>query len=172
MIQVGSVVEAKDNAGGITFTCLHVEKGPRRRYARLGELIRMSSSKRKRYSHAKDKQNELLKDRAARISKRVKKKRKIKAKKKRRPNLRPYLGLVIALKNKTRRPGGVNIQFDENYVFTFTEPTKFGPAGKTEGIPNFIGTELKAPIVAEVVQSFSVKRMYVGLLKDKVNALV
>jgi hypothetical protein len=91
----------------------------------------MSSSTRKKYSQAKDKQNELLKDRSARISRRVKKKRKIKAKKKRRPNMRPYLGLLVALKNKTRRPGGVNIKFDANYVFTFTEPTKFGPAGKT-----------------------------------------
>ena len=80
----------------------------------------MSSYTRKKYSQTKDKQNELLKDRAARISKRVKKKRKIKAKKKRRPNMRPYLGLVVALKNKTRRPGGVNIKFDDNYVFTFT----------------------------------------------------
>jgi ribosomal protein L14 len=172
MIQVGTRVEARDNAGGILFTCLHVDKGPRRRYGRLGEMIRMSSYTRKRYSQSRDRLNELLKDRAARISKRVKKKRKIKAKKKRRPNMRPYLGLLVALKSKTRRPGGINIEFDDNYVFTFTEPTKFGPAGKTEGIPNFVGTQLKAPIVVECVRDFKTRRMYATLLKEKVNGIV
>jgi ribosomal protein L14 len=146
MIMVGSKVKAQDNAGGILFKCIQVFGGFKRRYAGLGQVIGAVSSTRKVYRKETDKQK------LAKLAKKVKKKRKIKARKKKQPNLRPYLALLVALKKSTNRGDGSYIKFDKNYMMTFTEPTKYGPAGKTENIPNFIGTRTFGPVTLELVK--------------------
>jgi large subunit ribosomal protein L14 len=154
MIMVESKLKAADNAGGILFTCIRIFGGFKRRYAGLGECVGAVSFTRKVYRHEDDK----LK--LARISKKVKKKRKIKNKKKKQPNLRPYLALLVAIKKSTNRKNGSYIKFDENRVFTFTEPTKFGPAGKTENIPNFIGSKVFGPVCLELVKNKKIRTKY------------
>ena len=140
MITVGSKIKSADNAGGILYKCITVFKGFARRYARLGELVGTIAKSRKSYKETENKQK------LAKLSKKVKKKRKIKAKKKRQPNLRPYLSLLVALRKPTSRKDGAYLTFDENRSMTFSEPTKFGPAGKTENIPNFLGTKAYGPV--------------------------
>jgi ribosomal protein L14 len=147
MIMIESKVKSADNAGGIFSKCITIFGGYKRRYAKLGELIGIVSHSRKVYKHQTNKQK------LAKLAKKMKKKRKIKSKKKRQPNMRPYLGLLIALKKRTKRPDGVYLKFDENRLMTFTEPTKFGPAGKTENIPNFIGTKSTGPAPLELVKN-------------------
>jgi ribosomal protein L14 len=154
MIRVESKLKAADNAGGILFKCTHIFGGFKRRYAGLGELISVVSYSRKSYARVTDK----LK--LSKTSKKVKKKRKIKNKKKKQPNLRPYLGLIISLRKSTRRKNGVYIKFDKNKIFTYTEPTKFGPAGKTENIPNFIGTKAFGPACLELVKNKKIRTQF------------
>jgi len=155
---IESKLKAADNAGGILFTCITVFGGFKRRYAGLGELVGVVSHSRKVYRKESDK----LK--IAKLSKKVKKKRKIKNKKKKQPNLRPYLGLLIALKKPTKRIDGSYIKFDSNSMFTFTEPTKFGPAGKTENIPNFIGTKTTGPACLELVKNKKIKTQFKSVI--------
>jgi ribosomal protein L14 len=146
MLTVGSKVKAADNAGGILFKCTRVFGGFKRQYAGLGETIGVVSYSRKSYRRETDKL------RLAKLINKVKKKRKIKNKKKKQPNLRPYLGLLVALKKSTKRINGLYLKFDENRMFTFTEPTKQGAAGKTNRIPNFIGTRTLGPACIELVK--------------------
>ena len=110
------------------------------------------------YSHRED---VLLQ---SKLSKKVKKKRKIKNKKKKQPNLRPYLALLVAVKKTTNRGDGSYVKFDENRVFTFTEPTKFGPAGKTENIPNFIGSKVYGPVCLELVKNKKIRTRYKSVI--------
>src|SRR3954447_20818401 len=124
MIMVESLLKSSDNAGGLLFKCIRIFHGFNRRYAKLGELVGVVSNTRKKYK------KEFDKIKLAKLAKKVKKKRKIKNKKKKQPNLRPYLALLISLKKITKRADGSYIKFDENRMLTFTEPTKFGPAGK------------------------------------------
>lgn len=158
MIMVESKLKAADNAGGILFTCIRVFGGFNRRYAGLGETVGAVSHSRKVYRKETDK----LK--LAKLSKKVKKKRKVKNKKKKQPNLRPYLALIVALKKSTKRKNGVYIKFDENRVLTFTEPTKFGPAGKTENIPNFLGTKTFGPVCLEVVKNKKIRTQFKSVI--------
>lgn len=151
MIMVGTNVKAFDNAGGIFFKCIRVFGGYKRRYAGLGEFVSSVSQTRKSY------RKETNKIKLAKLAKKVKKKRKIKNRKKQQPNLRPYLALLVGLKKSTNRKDGSYIKFDENRMFTFTEPTKFGPAGKTENIPNFIGTTVKGPVPLELVKNKTIR---------------
>ncbi len=154
MIMVESKLTAADNAGGILFTCIHIFGGFKRIYAGLGELVGVVSHTRKVYRRSTDK----LK--IAKVAKKVKKKRKIKNKKKKQPNLRPYLGLLVALKKSTKRANGTYVKFDENRMFTFTEPTKFGPAGKTENIPNLIATKVFGPVSLEIVKNKKIRTRF------------
>lgn len=147
-------IKAADNAGGIKCKCITIFGGFKRRYACLGELVGVIASSRKVYKQQTNEQK------LAKLAKKLKKKRKIKAKKKRQPNMRPYLGLLVALKKRTKRPEGVYPKFDENRLFTFTEPTKFGPAGKTENIPNFIGTKATGPAPAELVKNKTIRARF------------
>jgi len=149
---------AADNAGGILFTCIHIPAGFKRRYAGLGELVNVVSHTRKVYKKETDK------IKAAKLTKKVKKKRKIKNKKKKQLNLRPYLALLIALKKTTGRLDGSYIKFDENRMFTFSEPTKFGPAGKTENIPNFLGTKTTGPVCLELVKNAKLKTRFKSVI--------
>jgi ribosomal protein L14 len=158
MICIESKVKAADNAGAVLFTTITVRNGYRRKYARLGELIGVVAHSLKSYKHTDDKQK------LAKLAKKVKFKRKVKNKKKKSPNLRPYLGLLVALRKSTRRKDGSYIKFDENRVMTFTEPTKFGPAGKTENIPNFIGTKAFGPICLEVVKNKTIKTRFKSVI--------
>lgn len=158
MIALESKVLASDNAGGILFTCITVFGGFKRRYARLGETIGAVSHSRKVYRRETDK----IKN--AKLAKKVKKKRKIQNKKKKQPNLRPYLALLVSLKKTTKRPDGSYIKFDSNRVLTFTEPTKFGPAGKTENIPNFIGTRTIGPVCMELVKNKNIRTKFKSVI--------
>ena len=155
---IESKLKAADNAGGILFTCVHIAGGFKRRYAGLGEMVGVVSHTRKVYRRETDKM------RLAKLAKKVKKKRKIKNKKKKQPNLRPYLGLLIALKKATHRKNGVYVKFDENRMFTFTEPTKFGPAGKTENIPNFIATKAFGPVCLELVKDKKIRTKFKSVI--------
>jgi len=83
------------------------------------------------------------------LSKKVKKKRKQKSKKIK-PYIRPYLTLIVATKKQTNRKNGSYIKFDENRTLTFTEPKRFGPAGKSTMIPDFLGTRITGPICKEL----------------------
>lgn len=74
--------------------------------------------------------------------------------------MRPYLGLLIALKKQTKRASGVYLKFDKNGLMTFTEPTRYGPAGKTENIPNFIGTKSKGPAPVELVRNQTIRARF------------
>lgn len=158
MIMVESKLKAADNAGGILFTCIKIFGGHKRRYAGLGEVIGTVSRTRKVYRH------ETNKLKLAKLAKKVKKKRKIQNKKKKQPNLRPYLGLLVSLKKSTRRIDGSYIKFDENRMMTFTEPTKFGPAGKTENIPNFIGTKTQGPVCLELVKNAKIRTRFKSVI--------
>jgi len=158
MITIESKLKTIDNAGGILFTCITIFGGFKRRYARLGELVGIVSYTRKVYRKETDK----LK--ISKLVKKVKKKRKIKNKKKKQPNLRPYLGLLVSLKKSTGRIDGSYIKFDNNSVLTFTEPTKFGPAGKTENIPNFIGTKTFGPVCIELVKNKKIKTRFKSVI--------
>jgi ribosomal protein L14 len=158
MIMVESLVKSADNAGGILFKCTRVFKGFNRKYAKLGELIGAVSRTRKKY------RKETNKIKMAKLAKKVKKKRKIKNKKKKQPNLRPYLLLLVALKKSTKRSTGCYIKFDENRILTFTEPTKFGPAGKTENIPNFIGTKVYGPVCLELVKNKTIRDRFKSVI--------
>jgi len=152
MISIESQLKSCDNSGGLIFKCIKIFGGHKRKYAGLGELIGSISKTRKAYSKAVNKQK-LLK-----LSKKVKKKRKIKNKKKKKqPNLRPYLSLIVCTKKATKRKDGSYLKFDENKALTFTEPTKFGPAGKSENIPNFIGTKVFGPVCFELVKNKSMR---------------
>jgi len=153
-----SKIQASDNAGGILFTCITIFGGFKRRYAGLGETVGVVSHSRKVYRHETDK----LK--LSKLAKKVKKKRKIKNKKKKQPNLRPYLALLVSLKKSTRRGDGSYIKFDTNNMMTFTEPTKFGPAGKTENIPNFIGTKTTGPVCLELVKNKKIRTRFKSVI--------
>ena len=108
MITIESKVKSADNSGGILNKVITIFHGFKRRYARLGEMVGIVSSSRKVYRHQTNKQK------LAKLAKKVKKKRKIKAKKKRQPNMRPYLGLLVAIKKRTIRKDGTYLKFDEN----------------------------------------------------------
>jgi len=158
MIMVESLVKSADNAGGLVFKCIRVFGGFNRRYAKLGELIGSVSHTRKVY------RRESNKVKIAKLAKKVKKKRKIKNKKKKQPNLRPYITLLVAVKKTTKRLDGSYIKFDENRILTFTEPTKFGPAGKTENIPNFIGTKVFGPACIELVKNNIIRTRFKSVI--------
>lgn len=156
MIGVEGTTKAADNAGAVVFRCIRVPGGHRRRYGRLGEIVYSISKIRKVYPADTDKKI---------LAKKVKKKRgnmkqvttahKRREKKKRKDRVKsdkvkPYLTLLTALKKSTNRNDGSYIKFDENRSFTFTEPTKFGPAGKSTMIPNFLGTRVFGPCPIEI----------------------
>lgn len=155
---IESNVEAADNAGAVLFKAITIKNGFRRRYAGLGELIGVVAQSLKSYAYTEDP----LK--LAKLAKKVKYKRKIKNKRKRQPNMRPYLGLIVSLKKATRRENGTYIKFDKNRVMTFTEPTKFGPAGKTENIPNFIGTKALGPVCIELCANSTIKARFKSVI--------
>lgn len=140
MILIESKLTAADNAGAVTFKCISVFGGFKRRYARLGEIVNSVSQIRRVYRADLGKKI---------LSKKVKKKRKQKSKKIK-PNIRPYLTLLVGLRNRTSRYDGSYIKFDSNNSLTFTEPTKYGPAGKSTIIPNFIGTRVFGPVCREI----------------------
>lgn len=155
---VTSYLKAADNAGGILFKVIRVSGGFNRRYAGLGEMVGVVSSTRKVYKHETNKQK------LAKLAKKVKKKRKIKSRKKRQPNMRPYLGLLVNLKKATNRKTGFYVKFDSNKMITFTEPTKFGPAGKTENIPNLIGTKVFSPVTLEIVKNKTLRTRFKAVI--------
>lgn len=154
MLMIESRLKSSDNAGGILFTCTRIFGGFKRRYAKLGEMIGAVSYTRKSYPQTTDK----LK--LTRLGRRVKKKRKIKNKKKKQPNLRPYLGLLIALKKITKRANLEYIKFDFNRMFTFSEPVKFGPAGKTDNNPIFFCTKAYSPSCLEMVRTPKIRKKF------------
>jgi len=156
---IESKLKAADNAGGIFFKCIKIFGGFKRRYAGLGELVGSVSQTRKSY---KQETNKL---KLTKLAKKVKKKRKIKNKKKKQPNLRPYLTLLVALKKSTKRINGTYLKFDENRILTFTEPTKFGPAGKSENIPNFIGTKVYGPVCLELVKNKLIRTRFKSVIR-------
>ena len=49
-------------------------------------------------------------------------------------------------------------------MMTFTEPTKFGPAGKTENIPNFIGTKTTGPVCLELVKNKKIRTRFKSVI--------
>jgi len=139
---IESTIKSADNAGAIKFKCITIYGGFKRRYARLGEMVGSIASIRKIYNENKiDKKI---------LSKKVKKKSVNKKSKKLKPYIRPYLTLLVSLKNSTNRKDGSYLKFDENRALTFTEPTKFGPAGKSTMVPNFLGTRVFGPICREL----------------------
>lgn len=143
MVIIESKLKAADNAGAVTFKCIKIFGGFQRRYARLGELVGSVAQVRRIYNTNMDKKI---------LAKKVKKKRKQKSKKVK-PNIRPYLTLLVATKKITNRQDGSYIKFDENRVLTFSEPTKFGPAGKSTMIPNFLGSRVFGPVCRELRSS-------------------
>lgn len=165
MIIIESQLKVADNAGGILFKTITIFGGFKRRYARLGQMVGVVSRTRKVYRRQTNKQK------LAKLAKKVKKKRKIKAKKRRQPNMRPYLALLVSLKNATNRRDGSYIKFDENRMMTFTEPTRFGPAGKTENIPNFIGTKTTGPVTLELVKTPLLKTRFKSVI-DKSGGII
>jgi large subunit ribosomal protein L14 len=140
MIQVETKLKAADNAGALTFKCIRVFGGFKRRYAKLGEMVGSVAQIRRVYSAETDKKI---------LAKKVKKKRKQKSKKIK-PNIRPYLTLLVATRKRMNRKDGSYLKFDENRVLTFSEPTRFGPAGKSTMIPNFLGSRVFGPICREL----------------------
>lgn len=140
MITVESTMKAADNAGAVIFKCITVFGGFKRRYAHLGEIVGSVAKIRRVY---RDDLNKKL------LAKKVKKKRKQKSKKVK-PYIRPYLTLLVSLRKQTNRLDGSYIKFDENRVLTFSEPTRYGPAGKSTMIPNFLGTRVFGPICREL----------------------
>jgi ribosomal protein L14 len=151
MVTVESIIKTSDNSGANSMKIIHVFGGLRRKYARLSEMVGAVGHSLKRYAPSEDPKVQ------ARIAKKVKKKRKIKAKAKKRPNQRPYLIMINSLKKESKRKDGGYIKFDMNQCVVFTEPTKFGPAGKTENIPNLIGTKFKAPATIELFRNKTIK---------------
>ncbi|HVW94858.1 MAG TPA: uL14 family ribosomal protein [Mucilaginibacter sp.] len=129
MIKVNTITKASDNAGGLLFRTIRIAGGHARRYAQLGEIVWSVVRRRRSYVFSK------RKDIKERLRIKVKKKRKIKARKKADQRLPLYWTLLVATKKAKRRADGSSIKFDENRVVTFEQPEKFGPAGKTEGIP-------------------------------------
>jgi large subunit ribosomal protein L14 len=140
MISVESRLTAVDNAGAVIFKCISVFGGFNRRYARLGEIVGSVSQTRRVYRADINKKI---------LAKKVRKKRKQKSKKVK-PNVRPYLTLLVGLRRWTSRQDGSYIKFDSNNSLTFTEPTRYGPAGKSTMIPNFIGTRVFGPVCREL----------------------
>ena len=143
MIALESKMKAADNAGAITFKCITIYGGFRRRYARLGEMVGSVAQLRRIYRADTNKKI---------LAKKVKKKRKQKSKKSK-PYIRPYLTLLVAVKRSTNRKDGSYIKFDENRVLTFSEPTRYGPAGKSTMVPNFLGSRVFGPICRELRSS-------------------
>jgi large subunit ribosomal protein L14 len=155
MIGIESCLKAADNAGAILLKCITVYNGFRRRYASLGEVIGTVSRTRRVYNSSINKKI---------LAKKVQKKRKEKSKKKK-PNVRPYLALLVAVKKSTNRRDGSYIKFDENRVLTFSEPTKFGPAGKSTMEPNFLGSRIFGPICREVRASKGLNEKYRSVIQ-------
>jgi large subunit ribosomal protein L14 len=155
MISIETKLSAADNAGAIKFKCIKIFGGYKRRYARLGEIVGSIASVRKIYSNDLDKKI---------LSKKVKKKRKQKSKKLK-PNIRPYLTLIIGTKKQSNRNDGSYIKFDKNRVLTFSEPTRYGPAGKSTMIPNFLGTRVFGPICKEVRSSKWMNEKYRSIIQ-------
>jgi large subunit ribosomal protein L14 len=140
MLGVESQVKASDNAGAITFKCITVFGGFKRRYTRLGEMLGVVAQSRRIYSADTNKKV---------LARKVKKKRKQKSKKVK-PYIRPYLALLVGTKRSTNRKDGSYIKFDENRALTFSEPTRYGPAGKSTMVPNFLGSRVLGPICREL----------------------
>jgi ribosomal protein L14 len=115
MIALESKLKSADNAGAVTFKCITIYGGFRRRYARLGEMVGSVAQLRRVYRADTNKKI---------LAKKVKKKRKQKSKKSK-PYIRPYLTLLVAVKATTNRKDGSYIRFDENRVLTFSEPTRY-----------------------------------------------
>jgi large subunit ribosomal protein L14 len=155
MISVETKLTSADNAGAIKFKCIRIFGGYKRRYAKIGEVVGSIASIRKVYSNETDKKI---------LSKKVKKKRKQKSKKIK-PNIRPYLTLIISTKKQTNRKDGSYIKFDKNRVLTFSEPTRYGPAGKSTMIPNFLGTRVFGPICREVRASKWMNEKYRSIIQ-------
>lgn len=155
MIAIETKLKAADNAGAITFKCIKISGGFKRRYARLGEVVGSIARTRRIYSDSLDKKI---------LLKKVKKKRKQKSKKSK-PNIRPYLTLIVATKKSHNRKDGSYIKFDENRVLTFSDPTKFGPAGKSTMIPNFLGTRVFGPICKELRATKWFNEKYKSVIK-------
>jgi large subunit ribosomal protein L14 len=151
MILINSTMDVADNAGAIKFKCIRITGGFARRYAKLGDVVGSVSQTRRKYDAALEKKKRM---------KKVRKKRKIKAKKRREPSLRPYLTLIVSTKKAKRRGDGSSVKFDTNRVLTFTDPTKFGPAGKTENIPNFIGSRVFGPICREAFNTPKLRKQF------------
>jgi large subunit ribosomal protein L14 len=143
MIALESKMKAADNAGAVTFKCITIYGGFKRRYARLGEMVGSVAQLRRVYRADTNKKI---------LAKKVKKKRKQKSKKSK-PYIRPYLTLLVAIKRSTNRRDGSYIKFDENRVLTFSEPTRYGPAGKSTMVPNFLGSRVFGPICRELRSS-------------------
>jgi len=143
MVMLESRLKAADNAGAITFKCITLFGGFKRRYSRLGEMVGAVAQLRRVYSAETNKKI---------LAKKVKKKRKQKSKKVK-PYIRPYLTLLVSAKRATNRKDGSYIKFDDNRVLTFSEPTKYGPAGKSTMIPNFLGTRVFGPVCRELRSS-------------------
>jgi large subunit ribosomal protein L14 len=143
MLCVESHVKAADNAGAVSFKCITVFGGFRRRYTRLGEMLGVVAQIRRIYGANVNKKI---------LAKKVKKKRKQKSKKVK-PYIRPYLALLVATKRATSRNDGSYIKFDENRVLTFSEPTRYGPAGKSTMVPNLLGSRVFGPICRELRSS-------------------
>jgi large subunit ribosomal protein L14 len=145
MIMLGSTMEPADNAGAKLFKCITIYGGFNRRYAGLGEMVGSVSKTRRVYrttGRSDPRRNKTM-------AKKVRKKRKQKSKKIK-IYVRPYLTLLVSLKKSTNRLDGSYVKFDKNRVITFSEPTKFGPAGKSTGVPNFLGTRVFGPICREL----------------------
>src|SRR3990167_2236923 len=115
MIALESKLIAADNAGAVTFKCITIYGGFKRRYAGLGEMVGSVSQIRRVYRSDTNKKI---------LTKKVKKKRKQKSKKSR-PYVRPYLTLLVSVKKPTNRGDGSYIRFDKNRVLTFSEPTRY-----------------------------------------------
>jgi len=143
MISLESKFMAADNAGAISLKCITIYGGFKRRYARLGEMIGSVSQVRRVFGANISKKI---------LAKKVKKKRKQKSKKVK-PYVRPYLSLLVSLKRSTNRRDGSYIKFDENRSLTFSERTKYGPAGKSTMVPNFLGTRVFGPVCREIRSS-------------------
>lgn len=140
MIALESKLIAADNAGAVTFKCITIYGGFKRRYAGLGEMVGSVSQIRRVYRADTNKKI---------LTKKVKKKRKQKSKKSK-PYVRPYLTLLVSVKKSTNRKDGSYIKFDKNRVLTFSEPTRYGPAGKSTMVPNFLGTRVFGPVCKEL----------------------
>lgn len=57
---------------------------------------------------------------------------------------------MVGVCQSTNRNDGSYIKFDSNRVLTFSEPTRYGPAGKSTIIPNFLGTRVFGPVCKEL----------------------